>query len=560
MNIYFSLVRSFVYLLLITYLTIMSGQVYAADYYISKSGHDSNIGTLEEPWNTLSKANSTLTAGDTVFIRDGEYQEIIRPSRSGSKDSYITYAGYLDENPVFTNVSGGVAIDLSDRSYIKIESLKVEGKKLPPNANLKKWVTIINGHYNIIQNTTMQYANGYEGILLRGSTYNKILNNVLDGVGTLEGTVADLMGIVWGSHHNLIEGNTFSRGGHSLLQVRESSFNVIRNNYFSNQWTADTGYRAVSLVAESGKEGWNLFEDNILVNGQNSRLSQPNGLKAAVMKAQGRNQIVRRNIIFNSPGAAIKCEARDRATTIETKIYNNTFYHNGGPVLQLLEYSDHTFPITDVRFKNNILYENRLAPESSGQDHDIRLNIPDTIGGNEFVSNAIMKSAPGDAKVQLDFRSLSSVLVSAAESIYPAIFLNNIQVDPQFIVSDPEKREDFKLSSNSPLIDAGASLTTTTSSGTGNTITVDDAGYFTDGFEVIGGDLIQVGNNKPVRIIKVDYSLNKIAVDENIVWNNGDDVNLQFTGSGPDIGAIEYDSSTSKPKPVPPLNLKVNII
>ena len=48
----------------------------AADYYVSPSASnasDANSGTEALPWKTLNKANATLRAGDTVYLKAGTY-------------------------------------------------------------------------------------------------------------------------------------------------------------------------------------------------------------------------------------------------------------------------------------------------------------------------------------------------------------------------------------------------------------------------------------------------------------------------------------------------------
>jgi hypothetical protein len=61
----------------------------AATYYIATTGSDSNPGTLSQPWRTIGKANSTLQAGDTVYIRAGTYNESISLMLSGNAGNYI---------------------------------------------------------------------------------------------------------------------------------------------------------------------------------------------------------------------------------------------------------------------------------------------------------------------------------------------------------------------------------------------------------------------------------------------------------------------------------------
>lgn len=76
--------------------------------YVSPSGSDSNAGTLAAPWRTIGKAAATLTAGQTVYLRAGTYEEntsgpcdtsynVVRFLRSGSSGAPITISGYPGE-------------------------------------------------------------------------------------------------------------------------------------------------------------------------------------------------------------------------------------------------------------------------------------------------------------------------------------------------------------------------------------------------------------------------------------------------------------------------------
>ena len=49
----------------------------SATYYVSLDGNDSNPGTQASPWQTIQKAVKSAKAGDTVYIRGGEYATIL---------------------------------------------------------------------------------------------------------------------------------------------------------------------------------------------------------------------------------------------------------------------------------------------------------------------------------------------------------------------------------------------------------------------------------------------------------------------------------------------------
>jgi hypothetical protein len=49
--------------------------VTAQDFYVSDSnGSDNNSGTIESPFKTINKGISMVSAGGTVYVMDGVYQ------------------------------------------------------------------------------------------------------------------------------------------------------------------------------------------------------------------------------------------------------------------------------------------------------------------------------------------------------------------------------------------------------------------------------------------------------------------------------------------------------
>jgi hypothetical protein len=96
------------------------------------------------------------------------------------------------------------------------------------------------------------------------------------------------------------------------------------------------------------------------------------------------------------------------------------------------------------------------------------------------------------------------------------------------------------LRPGSPCIDAGAHLTRTTAAGNGTEVAVEDALYFCDGFGLIAGDEVVIGDNRPARVTKVDYDSNLLTLGRAIAWKAGDPVDLPYGGKGPDIGPFEF--------------------
>jgi hypothetical protein len=112
-------------------------------------------------------------------------------------------------------------------------------------------------------------------------------------------------------------------------------------------------------------------------------------------------------------------------------------------------------------------------------------------------------------------------------------------VNPGFV---DEAHQNFALLPNSPALNAGAHLAHTMTAGHGTTIVpVDDSLFFTDGYGIVGGDVVQIGSNPPVQIINVDNAGNTLTVASPVSFNLGDTVDLPFSGSAPNIGPITVD-------------------
>ncbi len=108
----------------------------------------------------------------------------------------------------------------------------------------------------------------------------------------------------------------------------------------------------------------------------------------------------------------------------------------------------------------------------------------------------------------------------------------------------------FQLRPDSPCVDGRVFLATTASAGAGTEIPVADAGYFSDGREVVEGDVIQIeGTTDRARIVAIDYERNVLTVDEALVWVAGQGVSLPYDGAAPDIGAPELWAPGPTPAP-----------
>ncbi|MBI4527283.1 MAG: right-handed parallel beta-helix repeat-containing protein [Deltaproteobacteria bacterium] len=182
---------------------------YASNYYVAKNGQDTNPGTLDRPFLTISKAAKVAKAGDTVFVRAGTYRERIIPSYSGTSSAYITFQNYGGEQ-VIVDASGlAQGFILYGVSYVKIKGFAIK--------NSKRSCIHIHDHKDVPDR-------GSDHIIIEGNT---VQNCGIDGYN----------GIYIGGRNNLVSDNDVSHNGYSFIGMAPGhgiyvfgDGNSVRNN------------------------------------------------------------------------------------------------------------------------------------------------------------------------------------------------------------------------------------------------------------------------------------------------------------------------------------------
>lgn len=98
----------------------------ASMLYVGGAGcSDSGPGTQSQPFCTISKAASVATAGQTVLVSSGTYQENVTPANSGTSGNPITFQAAPGATVTVTGATHGFT--LSSRSWITVEGFTVTG-------------------------------------------------------------------------------------------------------------------------------------------------------------------------------------------------------------------------------------------------------------------------------------------------------------------------------------------------------------------------------------------------------------------------------------------------
>jgi len=538
---------------------ISSAEVCAVNYYVDgTNGNDGNPGTINQPWQTINKANSTLQAGDTVHIRGGTYSgQQIKPSNSGTAGNYITYQSYGEEEAIVGEIviTGSrfrrVGYFLENVNYIKIDGIRF--------ANIGSYFgELKNAEYCIIQNCEFYNSRSYGGTRVGySSNYNKFLNNTFEDAPVnydfkktnckslpygpecdCDTAPADFL-CIYSGKGNIIENNTFGDASHGSISIESrdhdpwgdsiSTLTVVRNNNFNNKLHSSCGGGTQRILIENNRiyGAGSRCDKNPVKHSRNRGFSGGHG----GIYVLDHDSIVRYNVVVNSGWGLYYGATGGKYISGNLKIYSNTFYANAYHIQQS---GNSGANYNNTTIINNVFYKAQYHEWSDYAD------LPGD--ENYFINNSF---TPNAANFYFKNTNKTARTLDEIKSLYPTEWhSSNFSADPKFTNAGSR---DFTLKSNSPMIDKGMFLTTITSP-TANSQTsfrVADAIYFYDGWGIPGevGDTIKTKNGQITIIQSIDYDTNTITVNPaiNIIKNEG--IALNYSGSAPDIGAFEFGES-----------------
>jgi hypothetical protein len=578
---------------------------WSRDFSVAIDGDDSGPGDSKHPWRTLAKANAILKPGDRVYVRAGTYRGAIRPVRLGTTEARILYAVRKGDTVVLVGEEGGDSVvNLVDRQHIVVDGFTIRGEPKATLSRFQvamnspdtrrcaiRNCTIINPRdpvkdlhgkkalRTVAVNMRSSKHNTFEGnhienwfIGLRfgsDSQFNVIRNNRIQNCVQKEMVCRDNSGIITGNliEGNLIGGDRTADGIQFDAKTENSVVNrgiVIRNNTFFNN-----AENAIDLKAA----GDVVIEGNIIVAsiGDNSgyggvRTDDTGSTHerfgpASIIRGSHKishNVIIRGNVFYDNLGGVHSHR--------NWRVYNNTFVANnrdwngpdsrwrdpdGKPVF-VATFFDGSEP--GFVFLNNIVTRHRhgsIRFSTAGEawarfDHNCYWRTPDGKpfvvfeGRKKFLRDASFLSL-SDWKTML--KGQAHIIGNDARSIEVKPAFVNVSEVPIWDAKSPHRFPyDFRLAKGSACIDAGGFVTRTSSAGKGIRVVVEDARYFFDGYGIVDGDKIVIGNNPPVMVESIDYQANVIKVSREITWKKGASVSLPYTGASPDIGAFEFGS------------------
>ena len=397
----------------------------ATTYYVAPTGNDANPCTLSSPCRTIAKGITKLTAGDTLYLRDGQYtdgQLSWANSPSGSANSRITVAAYPGETPIWMVPKGSVmALDIWNVGYITFRGITWDGTNgsnnlvsagytTTPVSALDRFIKLdcdvspsTCAHHIRFEENEFRYTAYGVALGLDNANNNEFIKNYIHHIGKVSN---NNVFYISGSN-NVFDGNIFQDVSGPAIAFWNQSDGTANDNIARNNKIVRAGW------FWSSDNGMGAFEDIV----QNT----PNVRSPGIFIAAGSRALVYNNIVVNSPGGIY---AGYGATNC--KIYNNTIYGNTAP-------------------QGRVGYD---PSENAG------ISLSNSSGGarNCIVRNNIVANqGPVPTISNLGFGNTVSNNLCTASGTGCSIVNSN----PQFVNA---AANDFHLQSTSPVINAGITI------------------------------------------------------------------------------------------------------
>jgi hypothetical protein len=161
--------KSFLYSLILITIINIGGY---SQIYVATTGSDSNAGTIDKPYATITKALSSATAGTTIYVRGGTYKlsATLSIKANGASGNFVKVWAYPGEKPLLdcSGVgSGNRGIELRS-NYVYLKGLEIFGA-----GDNGMYIT---GGYNRIEQCVFHH-NGDSGMQISGGGNHNIVVN-----------------------------------------------------------------------------------------------------------------------------------------------------------------------------------------------------------------------------------------------------------------------------------------------------------------------------------------------------------------------------------------------
>jgi len=353
-----------------------------ATYYVSPSGNDSNPGTIGQPFFTLNKAWSYVSAGDIIYMRGGTYNYTTTQSltsKDGTSGNLISISAYPGEHPIIDYngaTSPYIALYLKNADYLYLKGIRITGLSQSSSATSGYYGMIL---WDDVNDCTFElletdHIGGWGVVIGDNSSNNLFLNcdshhnsdpNTIDGGDPWGGSD----GFEAGSHGSNTSTNIIFRGCRAWANSDDGWDLRQADGVYTldNCWSFWNGYQP-STVGSSWATGGN-----------------GDGYKLGGKTPSGTNSILRtikNSLSFGNRMAGITPEPDDVNQILGVEIYNCVAYQNGDYGIGNGNHSNYALVRNCIAYKNN---EDARIQTGMVHDHN-SFDISGTVSDADFMS------------------------------------------------------------------------------------------------------------------------------------------------------------------------------
>jgi len=390
----------------------------ARTYYVAKNGNDNQSGSEASPWETINKAGYSLTAGDTVLIKQGIYKERVKVVVSGTADKPIVFRNYKNDEVIIDGATiwlygwGGV-FHIQGQSHIFVEGLKVQ------NSSYGGFWIEKSEHIYIKNNST--FKTNSCGIGVWESEYVIIINNEIEKA--CNGDEQECISIADSRHC-------------------EVSYNHVHHN---------------GLYGTKGGEGIDVKAGSSYVNVYNNHVHDIKnriGIYVDAWNKKTSNISIYNNVVHHCSSSGIAL-ATEKGTLLENIYdYNNISYLNKWHGIEIGDWTEGNVsntPIKNVFITNNTFYKNGIVDGGGG------ILIDNADAENIFIQNNIC-SENNDFQIAIR-KSNGNIYTVSNNLIYGFRGANGELKGDSVVLKNPFFKQassfNFSLQEKSPAIDKG---------------------------------------------------------------------------------------------------------
>ena len=365
-----------------SYISGIVGLKTGTDYFVATDGNDTTgDGSIGTPWATLTKATTTVSAGDTIYIRAGTYNEESYIDTSGTSRSPIKIMNYNGETVIFDGENTRTRfIRIGDFDYAAVVSyVWIDGLEIKNYVNAIRAVEGANN--NVIKNIHAH-------------------NNSADGIVTFQDT--DLQ--PGGSGFNLIQNCHAEYNDYHGIKIAGVG-NIVRNCVTNH----NGGISGDGQGLQISDNNWDVIVDGLITHNNNVH-----GVRVNAKPHNEFHGAVLRNITSYSNterGLQLAGQASN-ILVVDALIYSNTTYgvsiDTDASDSEFYNVTSHSNSSTGVRLNSegatgidNILFDNLLSYNNGGSGN-LELNLGPT---NITITDSIFHTITGANNVRINVAS-----------------------------------------------------------------------------------------------------------------------------------------------------------